>query len=191
MSEQAVADKIYALEQEISKKKEELAVLRRDEEKLVITDYELRDKNGKKIALSELFRDSDTLFVIQNMGSSCSYCTLWAYEINGILHHLESIAPVILASSDEPETMRDFAEGRNWNFNLVSTAGAEFKKTLGFEPKQASPHPGVSILKKKDDGTIFQYTKASFGPGDDFCGMWSFVRMLPEEQTNWHPKKNY
>lgn len=83
------------------------------------------------------------------MGKSCNYCMLWADEINGILHHLESVAPVVLASSDEPDVMAEFADQRKWRFKLVSTAQSKFKQALGFETSDGAPQPGVSILKKK------------------------------------------
>ncbi|MBP1950866.1 DUF899 family protein [Virgibacillus litoralis] len=186
-----IKQQIKELEQEIFRKKRALAELRKKDEQKHITNYELREADGKKVQLNKLFGDHKTLFVVQNMGKGCNYCTLWADEINGILHHMESVAPVVLASPDEPSVMAEFAKSRNWKFHLISTAGSEFKQSLDFEPKPGSPQPGVSILKMKDDGTIYQYSKANFGPGDDFCGMWSFLDLLPEEEADWHPKKKY
>ncbi|TFB19515.1 DUF899 domain-containing protein [Filobacillus milosensis] len=191
MADVTVMERIHELELDLIAKKKELAELRKQVDPIVIENYELLDGNGKKVKVDELFQGYDTLIVIQNMGKSCNYCTLWADEINGILHHLESIAPVVFASSDEPKVVSEFADSRNWKFDLISTHGSEFKQALGFETKPGSPQPGVSILKKKGDGTIYQYSSSPFGPGDDFCGMWGFVDLLPESQQDWAPKKQY
>ncbi|MFD2638735.1 DUF899 family protein [Piscibacillus salipiscarius] len=183
--------RINSLHEELAAKKKELFELMKQEGKVVIDNYELLDREGNKVTVDKLFGDADTLYVIQNMGKSCNYCMLWADEINGILHHLESVAPVVLASSDEPDVMAEFADQRKWRFKLVSTAQSKFKQALGFETSDGAPQPGVSILKKDEDGQIYQYSSAPFGPGDSFCGMWSFIDLLPEEESQWAPKKAY
>ena len=107
---------IEQLEKQIFDAKRELAALRKERAPEPIDNYELTDGFGMPVSLSSLFRGGDTLIVIHNMGPSCSYCTLWADGINGILAHLEKRAVVVLESPVSAEEQRTFAldRGVDW-----------------------------------------------------------------------------
>lgn len=175
---------------ELIRVKQELAVLRKQHPSFAVNNYELTDTKGNKVNLSELFGDKDELIVIHNMGKSCSYCTLWADGFSGFTAHLENKAAFVLTSPDDYKTLSGFSKERGWKFKSVSTKGTTFKDDLGF--KNAEDFwPGVSILLKEEDGTIMHYSKASFGPGDDYCSLWSLFELLPEGSRKWGPKHAY
>jgi len=182
---------IVAREKELVTKKQELAALRKKRGAVQVNDYLFKDINGKVIKLSEMFGESKELMLVHNMGKSCPYCTLWADEYNGVAGHLENRVPFVVVSPDEPSVMKEFAEGRSWKFKIFSSIGNNFKKDMGFEGENKEPWPGVSVFTKDDAGTIYHYNKTGFGPGDDFCGMWSYLDLLPEGAGKWHPKFSY
>ena len=134
------------------------------------------------------------MILVHNMGKSCSYCTLWADGLNGLTDHLLDRAAFGLTSPDEPEVLRDFAQGRGWRFPVASIAGTRLAHDLGFymedsvEGEPAGYWPGVSALKKIDTG-IVRTRWSFFGPGDDFCAMWPLSELLPP--SKWQPKYSY
>ena len=66
------------------------------------------------------------------MGNKYPYCTLWADEYNGIVHHLEKRGPFFVVSLDSVEVQKEFAKYREWKFKMLSTQNMEFYKELGF-----------------------------------------------------------
>ena len=139
--------------------------------------------------LSELFGDKDTLFVIHNMGSGCPYCTLWADGFNGVFDHLRNRAAFVVSSPDAPDKQRKFASGRGWRFPIVSHQGTTFAADMGYMA-EGRPAPGVSVFKRKGD-KIVRVADTSFGPGDDFAGIWHLFDLLPEGVDGWSPRFSY
>jgi predicted dithiol-disulfide oxidoreductase (DUF899 family) len=178
-------------EKELMKVKTELAELRRQHPSFTVKDYSFTTTEGESVRLSDLFGDYQELIVIHNMGKSCSYCTLWADGFSGFTKHFESRASFVLTSPDDYKTLGDFSRSRGWTFECVSTRGTTFKEDFGFRDEKGSLHPGVSILVKEDDGSIKHYTKAAFGPGDDYCSIWSLFELLPGGSKGWGPKNSY
>ncbi|HOH98396.1 MAG TPA: DUF899 family protein [Candidatus Cloacimonadota bacterium] len=186
-----IEKQITALEQEIIQKKQDLYKLKKTMPSFELQDYELIQRDGSKIRLSELFGTKDQMILVHNMGASCPYCTLWADGFKGIHKHLEDQAAFVISTPDAPEAMDRFASSRDWQFKVVSTSSCTLKKDLGFELENGSYYPGVSTLFKDSDGKIWHVAKAFFGPGDDFCALWYFFDMLKEPDPDWVPKYSY
>ena len=144
--------------------------------------------------LSEMFGEKTDLFAIHNMGAVCLYCTLWADGFNGVYAHLADRAAFVVTSPDAPVAQRRFAESRGWRFPMASLADNGFAAEMGyFDPK--SQHgdgylPGVSVFQKKS-GQIVRVSDTPFGPGDDFCSIFSLFSMLPEGIGDWQPRFKY
>ncbi|HEX9745458.1 MAG TPA: DUF899 family protein [bacterium] len=156
-----------------------------------VSDYELKDTDGNSIKLSELFGDKDDLILVHNMGKSCPYCTLWADGFIGFTKHLENRAAFVLTSPDEPSVMKEFTEGRGWNFKCYSAHGTDFVKDMGFEPEPGMYQPGFSTFKKDKDGKLRRIAFSYFGPGDLYASVWHFFNLLENGADNWHPKYEY
>lgn len=157
-----------------------------------VADQEFSTSGGK-VRLSDLFGAKDTLILIHNMGKSCVYCTQWADGFNGLLAHLEDRAAFVLSSPDAPEVQKEFADSRGWKFRMVSHQGSSFARDLGYtreENGKESFWPGVSMLKKTEDGMV-RVSDTTFGPGDDFNPVWNLLEMLPEGAAGWEPKYSY
>ena len=93
-----ITEQIETLEREIEERRQELSGLRQSAPRLVVDDYELASAGGASVRLSELFGGHRDLIVIHNMGSACSYCTLWADGFNGIYEHARQRAGFVVVA---------------------------------------------------------------------------------------------
>jgi predicted dithiol-disulfide oxidoreductase (DUF899 family) len=182
---------IDELEYQLQDTKRKLAELRRQRPREEISDYQLRDSEGREASLSSLFGDRSRLILVHNMGRNCSYCTMWADGFTGLLPHLRSRAAFVLTSPDKPEAQKEFVQARGWNFPVYSTAGTSFTTDMGFDDEKEGLMPGVSVFTKETDGKIYRVSRAEFGPGDNFCAVWHFFDLLPEGIDGWEPKLSY
>ena len=184
-------DEIMALEQQIMELKQRRTKLRREAQPEPVQDYELKRPDGSSVMLSDLFGDKDEMLLVHNMGTSCSYCTLWADGMNGRTEHRNGRAAVVVALPDDPSTLKEFSEGRGWRYTTASIEGSTLAHDLGFymnKGEEPGYWPGVSALKKTADG-IVRTGRSFFGPGDDFCAIWPLMDLLPEK--DWAPKYSY
>lgn len=184
-----ITDEIKALEKEIEERKERLAELRRSAPSDPVNDYELKQADGSTVRLSELFGDFDEMLLIHNMGGGCSYCTLWADGFNAFWPYLKTKCAFVLTSPDPVHKMAQFAGSREWNYPYVSIDGTSLTEDFGFNADFGT-WPGVSALKKHEDGTITRHAQAYFGPGDDYCALWGLIDLLPGGKGDWEPKYN-
>ena len=182
---------IETLESEVADKKQQLAELRKKlPAQKIDKAYVFTSREGKPVRFDDLFGDKNELILVHNMGKSCAYCTLWADGFNGILRHLQNRAAFAVVSPNEWEAMRDFADGKGWNFNICSSRGTSFKKDMGFEGGKGNSLPGVSAFVKKD-GEIFHTANAGFGPGDNYCMLVDLFDLLPGGVGDWMAKLSY
>lgn len=188
MSDSVLLSQIKALEKEILEKKARLTELRKSIPDKLVKNYSFDTSNSKKTTLLELFGDKNELFIIHNMGKSCSYCTMWADGFNGIFHHLVSKAGFVVATPDSPDTQDNIAAERRWKFPMISTRGTSFTEDMGFQ-KGISPMPGVSTFYKDEENNIYLYSQAPFGPGDDFCSTWPLFDLLRSGASDVVAKK--
>ena len=184
-------EEMRGLHEELGHLRERLNQLKRETAKGEVVDYELTDGAGNTVQLSELFGDQNDLIVVQNMGKSCPYCTLWADGFSGLAEHLSDRAAFVLVSPDPHEVARDFADSRGWNFTVLSSAGGDFKKDLGFENDQGEFMPGVSTFRREGDGAIRNVANDMFGPRDNYCAAWHFFDLLQDGSNDWSPKYGY
>ncbi|MUK89818.1 DUF899 domain-containing protein [Ornithinibacillus sp. L9] len=188
MSQEEIINQMKELEQEILAKKQKLTELRRSIPYQKVENYQFIISMNKKVSLLDLFGDKNELIVIQNMGKSCSYCTMWADGFNGVYHHIIKKAAFVVASPDKPEVQDAFAAERRWQFPMISTIDTTFKEDFGFK-RNNNYHPGVSTFTKDANGEIYHVANAPFGPGDDFCAIWHLFDLLPTGSSNFHPKR--
>ncbi len=189
MSYKATSEKISTYRSQISDLREQIRKAQASIEPEEVQDYALSRAGGGAVKLSDLFGSNDTLFVIHNMGASCSYCTLWADGFNGVFDHLRNRAAFVVVSSDPPEQQQKFASGRGWRFPMASCKGTTFAQDMGYW-RDNHPVPGVSVFKR-DGSRILRVADTSFSPGDDFCSVWHFFDLIPEGANGWQPKFRY
>ena len=158
---------LAAAYEELEKAQQKLADLRRRLPHEPVSDYQLQGADGP-VSLSALFGEKEDLILVHNMGSGCSYCTMWADNFNGVAHHLQDRAAFALVSADSPAAQQEFARGRGWRFPVYSAAGSTFTAEMGFQSPaggfMSGYQPGVSVFRKSDDGSITRVAKDHFGP---------------------------
>jgi predicted dithiol-disulfide oxidoreductase (DUF899 family) len=179
------------LEYQLQDIKQKVAELRRQRPREEVRDYPLQDTEGREVPLSSLFGDQKNLILVHNMGSDCSYCTMWADGFTGLLPHLESRAAFVLTSPDKPEVQKEFVRSHGWTFPVYSTANTSFTSDMGFNHETEGLMPGVSVFTKENDGKIYRVSRAEFGPGDDYCAVWHFFDLLPDGVNGWEPRFSY
>jgi predicted dithiol-disulfide oxidoreductase (DUF899 family) len=155
-----------------------------------VENFELTDSRGETVRLSDLFAGKSDLIVIHNMGGGCSYCTMWADGLNGLLPHLEDRAAVALVSPDSPDVQHRIAEERGWNFRMYSGSGHPFTEQLGFSQGD-SMYPGFSTFHLNEDRSIDRISSDAFGPGDLYNAAWPMFEHLAGGPGDWSPKKRY
>jgi len=183
-----MADRIHEIQMEIMKLKQTLAQEIADRVPEQVEDWALTRLDGSATKLSELFDGKSELLVIHNMGRGCPYCSLWGDAMIGIAKHLGQRCGFVLCSNDPAEVIQEFRELRGWNYPCVSGNGSGFAKAMGYMSDKDSPEPGVSAFHKQADGTIVRTAHASFGPGDDFCGVWPMFDLLKHGVNGWEPE---
>ncbi len=182
------AEKLAEYRSQIADIREKMRSAQASIEPEEVHDYEFATPQDKA-RLSALFGDKDTLFVIHNMGTTCSHCTMWADGFNGVFEHLRDRAAFVVSSPDTPERQQNFAAGRGWKFPMVSVQGTTFAEDMGYRPN-GRVMPGVSVFKRKGD-TIMRVADTAFTHGDDFCGVWHLFDLIPEGAAGWQPKFSY
>ncbi len=185
-------EKLAALDQQIRSQVDEMhALLRESTDHSPLKEYTFDGPDGP-VTLSSCFQGRDDLIVIHNMGSSCSYCTMWADGLNGVLHHLNSRSEVILVSPDSPESQAKFAQSRGWNMRMLSDPG-EFTTDMGYRWEQDGKPmnmPGYSTFRRDGD-EIHRVAHAPFGPGDLYSAPWHMFALLDAGVDGWQPKYTY
>jgi predicted dithiol-disulfide oxidoreductase (DUF899 family) len=184
---------IDEIEEQLMEQRQHVARLRAQLPWEEVADYELRDLNGST-RLRAAFGGRDELLVVHNMGSDCSYCTLWSDGFNGIVPHLESRAAFVVVSPDTPEKQDLFAKSRGWRFRMLSDADLAFTRAMGFmraESGAEHPWPGVSAFCCTSRGQIMRTGSSPFGPGDLFCPAWHLFGLLGNGVGSWEPKDRY
>jgi predicted dithiol-disulfide oxidoreductase (DUF899 family) len=186
----SIDTRLEALYREIEAARRELVVLLKEKAQGPVDDYLLQGPQGP-VRLSELFGERDELIVSFNMGKHCAYCTLWADSANGVLRHLQQMAPFVVVSPDPPEVQAAFAAERGWHFPMVSHTGSTFARDMGFaapsEDGGTSLWPGVSTFRRVD-GRIERVGMAFYGPGDPYCSVYHFFALLSSEGEGFVPQ---
>lgn len=179
---------------DLERAKQRLVELRRRLPVEPVADYELAGPEGS-VRLSAMFGGKSDLILIHNMGAGCPYCTMWADEFNGVLHHLESRVAFVVVSPDAPEVQQRLVDKRGWRFRMYSANGTTFVEDMGFgsEEEHYDSHamPGVSALRKNPDGSIVRVARDFFGPGDLYCGVWHLFGLLRDGPDGWEPRFAY
>lgn len=177
-------DEIVKIQKQIFELKQELGKLHASSPLAAVKDYVFTTLNGD-MNLSEMFAGKETLMLIHNMGTGCDYCSLWADGFNGFLPHLSSIFSVYLVSKDSPKEQAAFKHARGWDFDMASHGGGDYIKeqtVLAGEDNM----PGV-VFYQMQDGNPQRKNSAIFGPGDDYCSMWSLLSLAGVSEKEWTP----
>ena len=180
---------IGALRKEIHSVRDKMRRVQREIEPELVADHTFLTSAGRT-TLAGLFGDKKQMIFVHNMGSSCSYCTMWADGYNGLYEHLADRIAFVLASPDAPEQQLKFAALRGWRFPMVTDANSDFARAMRYTDEKGKPTPGISAFERRGKG-IVRVSDTRKGPYDDFCSAWHFLDMLPGGAEGWQPKMKY
>jgi predicted dithiol-disulfide oxidoreductase (DUF899 family) len=189
----AVDAELASLYKEFLDTRQRIVDLLRSRGSVLTKDYHFVQGDAS-VSLDDLFQGREDLIVIHNMGQGCSYCTLWADGLNGVLPHLENRASIVLMNGDTPAVQRDVAASRGWKFRMVQDADGSFTSDMGFaETHDGKRHlaPGYSTFHRAEDGTISRVAFDMFGPGDTYMPVFHMLPLLQNGDNGWTPKKSY
>src|SRR5262249_40935614 len=88
-----------------------------------VQDYEFTNSEGT-VRRPNIWCHNVDPILVQKMGVSCSYCTIWADGYNGINPHVVTREGFAVSSPDRPGVQHKFAASRGWKFPMVSHAGS-------------------------------------------------------------------
>lgn len=200
---------LLAAEEALRDQAEKVAAMRRrlPQDTPVPEDYaftELADGREKKVKLSELFGDSDTLIVAHYMwapkdDNPCPMCSLWTDGYNAVQKHLRQRTSFVVAAKKDIKSIAAFAETRGWsNTRFVSTGGTGFNSDFGMEDGDENQFPGTSVFTRDADRTIRHfYTISAIMGEDSYRGMdltspvWNYFDLLPKGRGDFMPKLAY
>lgn len=181
-----VSDRIFDIQNQITRLKEELIEAKRAIPPEPVENYTLTRSTGESVHLADLFGEHDDMILIHNMGRGCRYCTLWADGFVSVVPQIEQRAAFVLSTPDSPAVQQEFAASRGWPFTMVSTANSTLTRDLGYE-YDGSYEPGFSALHRSGDGSIVRTGRDTFGPGDDYAPIWHFFDHLQDGANGWEP----
>lgn len=191
MADPKLTSELETAEKELVALQKKITELRHQIAGETVEDYELHRPDGSGVKLSQLFGDKDDLVLVHNMGKGCRWCTMWADGLNGNFHHIASRASFAVVSADPPEVAGEFAKSRGWQFTMLSTAGSEFAKDMGYMTSDGRPSPGISAFHRNSDGSMTRSGHTWFGPGDSFCSVYHVFDLLDGGMGKWEPQYSY
>jgi predicted dithiol-disulfide oxidoreductase (DUF899 family) len=166
---------------------------------------EIRDGVRRPVRLSELFEQPDHTLVLMHFmygkkqQAPCPMCTLWADGYDGIVPHLrQRVSFAVLVAGDAGD-FSAYARSRGWRYlRVVSAADSDLKRQLGFEDEEGAQFPGVSVFRRRDDGSLVHVHSVSAMPAPgQFRGMdllspfWHFLDLTPEGRGDFMPRRSY
>ncbi len=202
-------DELHRAEVALRDQRERVAELRRQlPEGQPVTDHELqeiRDGCRTPVRLSQLFLDPERPLVLVHFmfgkaqRSLCPMCTMWADGYDGVVPHLRQRVNFAVLVAGDVGAFEAYGRSRGWkHLRLVSAADSDLKRVLGFENEEGAQQPGVSVFRRRSDGSIEHWYSLSANLGSDgFRGMdllspvWNFLDLTPEGRGAWMPRKEY
>jgi predicted dithiol-disulfide oxidoreductase (DUF899 family) len=181
------AEKRY--EQIIARTKEFACDAHQEGHQLIDRDFSFKTSKGS-ITLKQAFQDKDDLIVIHNMGTNCSWCTMWADGFNGVRDHLSNRSALLLLSPDPPEVVEQFAKNRGWGFPVASARDSGLNEFIQFGESN-NADPGFSTFYKDASGAISRISTECFGDFDLFSPVWHMIARLKNGVNDWEPQFDY
>jgi predicted dithiol-disulfide oxidoreductase (DUF899 family) len=204
-----IRDELQAAEVALRDQRERVAALRRRlPQDTPIDDAvfeEIREGARVPVRLSELFDDPAKPLVLMHFmfgkkqEKMCPMCTMWADGYDGVVPHLRRRVSFAVLVAGDAALIDAWGRSRGWrNVRLVSAAGSDLKRRLGFEEADGAQHPGVSVFTRRADGTLVHfYSQSAWYGGQEFRGMdllspvWNFLDLTPDGRGDFMPSRRY
>jgi predicted dithiol-disulfide oxidoreductase (DUF899 family) len=209
-------EELRRAEVELIEQRERVAALRRAlPEGTVVDDYvflegprdlDAGDAPVREVRLSELFTAPDRPLIVYHLmlgkaqTEACPMCTMWIDGFNGIAHHVEQNADLVIAAAADPTMLRAHARSRGWHrLRLLSCGDNTFKFDLRSEDEDGSQDSTVSVFARDASGSVrHRYTAHPWiSDGmrergiDQLCPTWHLLDLTPAGRGDWYSQLSY
>ena len=169
-------------------------------------DLDAGDTPVREVRLSELFTGPDRALVVYHLmygkaqTSACPMCTMWIDGFNGVAHHVEQNADLVVVAAADPAELRAHARDRGWNrLRLLSCGHNSFKFDLRSEDGDGSQDSTVSVFRRDGSGAVRHvYTAHPWVSDqmrergiDQLCATWHLLDLTPHGRGDWYSQLSY
>jgi len=175
-------------------------------------DYEFEEMDGdgatRRVRLSELFGDKDTLVIYSYMYSPsmekpCPSCTSILDALDGSDIHINQRVSLAVVAKSPIGRIEDFAQRRGWTeLRLLSSEGTTYNHDYQGENEEGSQRPALNVFVRRDDKVHHMFcTELMFAPTDKgqnprhvdmIWPLWNMFDFTPNGRGGtWQPKLSY
>ncbi|MCP2167732.1 DUF899 family protein [Goodfellowiella coeruleoviolacea] len=179
---------------------------------LLRDDYALRegpadpglDQPEVTRSLRDLFGEHRTLVVYHLMFApgapeACPMCSMWVDGLHGVSHHLARHTAFAVVAEASVAELRAWGRRRGWDgLRLISAGGTTFGRDVGAVRPDGTLRPGLTVLRREDDGVRHCYTAfADWSEADRERGIdlyspvWQVLDLLPQGRGDWYAANDY
>jgi len=162
----------------------------------------------RRVQLSELFGDKDTLCIYSYMYSSamekpCPSCTSILDALNGSTNHITQRVSLVAVAKSPIARIQDVARARGWtHLRLLSSAANTYNHDYHGETDKGSQMPALNVFVRRN-GKVhhFYCSELLFAPKekgqsprhvDMIWPLWNMFDFTPDGRgTTWNPKLSY
>jgi len=209
-------EELRRAEVELIEQRERVAALRRAlPEGTVVDDYvflegprelDAGDSPVREVRLSDLFTAPDRPLVVYHLmygkaqTSPCPMCTMWIDGFNGVAHHVEQNADLVIVAAADPTMLRAHARSRGWNrLRLLSCGDNTFKFDLRSEDEDGSQDSTVSVFERDVTGAVRHVYTAHPWISDEMrergidqlCPTWHVLDLTRGGRGDWYSSLSY
>ena len=209
-------EELRRAEVELIEQRERVAALRRAlPEGTVVDDYvflegprelDAGDSPVREVRLSDLFTAPDRPLVVYHLmygkaqTSPCPMCTMWIDGFNGVAHHVEQNADLVIVAAADPTMLRAHARSRGWNrLRLLSCGDNTFKFDLRSEDEDGSQDSTVSVFERDVTGAVRHVYTAHPWISDEMrergidqlCPTWHMLDLTRGGRGDWYSSLSY
>jgi predicted dithiol-disulfide oxidoreductase (DUF899 family) len=163
---------------------------------------------SRKVRLSELFGDKDTLVLYSYMygpkaKAPCPMCTSMLDALEGNAEHVSQQVALAVNAKSPIARVRDFARGRGWRrLRLVSSAESSYQRDYFGEDDEGAQMPMMNVFTRAGGkvrhawGSEMLYAvdrdaKMDSRHIDMIWPLWNVLDLTPRGRGDWYPKLSY
>jgi predicted dithiol-disulfide oxidoreductase (DUF899 family) len=159
-------------------------------------DYDFETMDGRRVCLSELFRDGKSSLVVYsfmygpNMARPCPSCTSILDALDAETKHIVQRANFVVVAKSPAERIRTFATERGWrSLELLSSADNSYNRDYYGENEKGDQWPMLNVFTQREDGIHHTYASELFGTADSgqddrhvdpIWPLWNILDYTPE-----------
>jgi len=168
-----------------------------------VREYEFFDGDAR-VKLSDLFASGKPYLAMyhlmywQDDREFCPMCSMWVDGWDGVAHHVEQRANVVVASLAPPEELLEWKAHRKWQrIRVLADADESFACDTGAQDGDGDPVSTVLVFEKKDDGIYHvltmhpEFLDDTHRGIDQLCPTWHILDLLPAGRGDWNAGNDY